>query len=45
VIDMDESQIRTLDQVRAFLDGTLAVEFYRATLCTIDGVRRAQIRI
>jgi hypothetical protein len=27
VIDMDESQIRTLDQVRAFLDGTLAVEF------------------
>jgi hypothetical protein len=27
VIDMNESQIRTLDQVRAFLDGTLAVEF------------------
>jgi transposase InsO family protein len=27
VIDMNESQIRTLGQVRAFLDGTLAVEF------------------
>jgi len=27
VIDMNESQIRTLDQVRAFLNGTLAVEF------------------
>jgi transposase InsO family protein len=27
VIDMNESQIRTLDQVRAFLDGTLAVKF------------------
>ena len=27
VIEMNESQIRTLDQVRAFLDGTLAVEF------------------
>jgi len=27
VIDMNESQIHTLDQVRAFLNGTLAVEF------------------
>jgi len=27
VINRNESQIRTLDQVRAFLAGTLAVEF------------------
>jgi hypothetical protein len=27
VIDRNEAQIRILDQVRAFLDGSLAVEF------------------
>ena len=30
VIDMNESKLRTLEQLRAFLQGTLEVEFFPA---------------